>query len=67
MKPGTTKTKENAMKTVYTNYGPCRAGQSYRVIREGSDYTVLSVQGKPVNVPLYIFQYVPPQKDENDV
>jgi hypothetical protein len=36
-------------------YGPARKGQEYTELASGPDWSLLSVNGKAVYVPLYIF------------
>ena len=38
-----------------TNYGPCKKGQDYRVLNDGFDWYLISVGGKAVYVPKWVF------------
>jgi hypothetical protein len=37
-------------------YYGLRRGSQYRVLAEGRDYKILSVNGKPMYIPEYIFE-----------
>ena len=38
------------------NYGPFRAGQDYKIIKEGFDWYLIAIGGKAVYSPKWVFE-----------
>jgi hypothetical protein len=47
--------KHYEYKSPQMDYGPIRFSRAYKVLMYGYDYVTLKVNGKPVNIPNFVF------------